>query len=107
MRGFLQNVCNCDRCKSIVTENPVRDFAKYLRTKRVNTRNIPYPDTKDNSVTHYMLCKEREFKKPRDTSGIVQQLEKASRDLRTAIGIESTHHCKKWAEMIRRLIDNG
>lgn len=103
--GFLQNVCDCDRCKGVIVENPRKDFADYLRTKRVNTRNIPYPQTKDNSVTHYMLCKEREFKKPGDTREIVQQLNDASHNLREAVGVESTHHCRKWAEMVSGLAE--
>lgn len=101
---FLQNVCDCECCRTVIAENPRKDFAKYLKTKRVKTRNIPYPETKHNSVTHYMLCKEREFKRPSDRGEVVEQLDEASRRLRTAVGVESTHHCKKWAEMVRRLI---
>jgi hypothetical protein len=58
---FHKFVCDCPQCKRTVSNSPRKEFGGYLRTKRVNTRDIPYPETKENSVRHYMFTKQKEF----------------------------------------------
>jgi hypothetical protein len=98
--AFLKNVCDCERCRSVIIDNPEVDFGNYLRMRHVGTRAIPYPETKDNSVTHYMLCKKREFSGPRNISDIVAGLRQSRNSLRRALGAENTDHCEKWAEAL-------
>lgn len=100
--AFLNSVCDCDRCRSVITTNPKEEFGRYLRMKRVNTRNVPYPETKDNSVTHYMLCKGREFAASPGIGEIADALRVSGEKLRRYVGAENTDHCKKWADVALR-----
>jgi len=98
--AFLKNICDCERCRKVIVNNPEIDFGNYLRMKRVGTRAIPYPETKDNSVTHYMLCKKEEFAGRREMPEIVADLKQASDRLRRHLGAENTDHCRRWAEVL-------
>jgi hypothetical protein len=100
--SFHKNVCNCPQCMKTIARDPKADFGNYLRTKRVNNRNIPYPETKDNSVRHYMLCKQREFESPSSDADLEVLRDTGSR-LRRFVGAENTDHCRKWADVISRL----
>ena len=100
--SFLENVCDCDQCRKVIASDPETDFGRYLMTKRVNTRNIPYPETKDNSVTHYMLCKQREFAAHATLDEIAKDLENAGEMLRRHLGVEKTDHCARWANVALR-----
>ena len=100
--SFHNNVCNCPQCEKTIANDPERDFGNYLRTKRVNNRNIPYPETKDNSVRHYMLCKQREFELSGGGADLQQRLTDAGKQLRRFVGPENADHCAKWADVISR-----
>ena len=100
---FHSNVCNCSQCKKIISNDPTYDFANYLRTKRVNRRDIPLPETKDNSVRHYMWRKEKEYEPGANVSEILEELRENGKQLRRALGVENTEHCNKWADILSGL----
>jgi len=99
---FHEFVCDCPQCKRTVSNSPRKDFGGYLRTKRVNTRDIPYPETKENSVRHYMFAKQREYA-DKDIDNALKQLKYARKQLRRYVGAENTDHCEKWASIISGL----
>jgi len=98
--GFRKHVCNCWQCQKTIANDPTQDFGGYLRTKRVNNRDIPYPDTKDNSVKHYMFCKQSEYGNMKE---VLEQLTAAGKLLRRYVGAENADHCEKWASAIAGL----
>lgn len=99
---FHSNVCNCSQCQKTISNDPKYDFANYLRTKRVSGRNIPLPETKDNSVRHYMWRKEQEYQPGANVSEILEELRKTGKRLRRVLGVENTEHCNKWADILSR-----
>ena len=102
VESFHCNVCNCLQCKKTIARDADKDFGNYLRTKRVNNRDIPYPETKDNSVRHYMFCKQKEFGRSGGDTDL-KQLKDAAEHLRRFVGPENADHCAKWADVISRL----
>ena len=102
---FHKLVCDCPQCKGAISNSPKKEFGDYLRTKRVNTRDIPYPETKENSVRHYMFTKQREYA-DKDIDNALSQLRYARKQLRKYIGAENTDHCEKWASIIDGLATN-
>lgn len=99
---FHRLVCDCPQCKKAISNAPEKDFGAYLKTKRVNTRDIPYPETKENSVRHYMFTKQKEYT-DKNIDKILGQLSDAKRQLRKYVGSENTDHCEKWANVISRM----
>jgi len=102
VEDFHKFVCDCQQCKEAIS-NAQEDFGGYLRTKRVNTRDIPYPETKENSVRHYMFAKQREYA-DKNIDKALGRLREARRQLRKYIGAENTDHCEKWASVISGLV---
>ncbi len=102
VESFHSNVCDCLQCKKTIACDAEKEFGNYLKTKRVNNRDIPYPETKDNSVRHYMLCKQKEFKSG-GSDAELNLLKHTGSDLRRFVGPESTDHCAKWADVISSL----
>jgi hypothetical protein len=96
---FHTLVCDCPQCKRAISNSPEKDFGDYLKTKRVNNRDIPYPETKENSVRHYMFAKQREYA-DKDIDNALKQLKYARKQLRRYVGAENTDHCEKWASII-------
>lgn len=99
---FHKLVCDCPQCKRAISNSPEKDFGDYLRTKRVNNRDIPYPETKENSVRHYMFAKQREYA-DKNIDKALGRLRDARRQLRKYVGAENTDHCEKWASIISGL----
>jgi hypothetical protein len=99
---FHKLVCDCPQCQKAISNAPEKDFGGYLRTKRVNNRDIPYPETKENSVRHYMFAKQREYA-DRNIEKALGRLRDARRQLRKYVGAENTDHCEKWASVISEL----
>jgi len=104
VESFHDNVCKCLQCLKIIAHDADKDFGNYVRTKRVNNRDIPYPETKDNSVRHYMFCKQQEYAHPSNMKKAINQLRKAGKTMRRAVGPENTDHCEKWATAISELL---
>jgi len=100
---FHKLICDCQQCKVAISNSPEKDFGDYLRTKRVNTRDIPYPETKENSVRHYMFAKQKEYA-DKNINNALKQLEYARKQLRKYVGAENTDHCEKWASIVSRLV---
>lgn len=100
---FHELVCDCPQCEKAISSSPEKDFGGYLRTKRVHNRDIPYPETKENSVRHYMFAKQREYA-DKDIDNALKQLKYARKQLRRYVGAENTDHCEKWASIISELV---
>jgi hypothetical protein len=100
---FHKHVCDCTQCQRAISKSPEKDFGDYLRTKRVNTRDIPYPETKENSVRHYMFSKQKEYT-DKNIDKALGQLRDTRKQLRKYVGAENTDHCEKWASIISGLV---
>jgi hypothetical protein len=101
--SFHKFVCSCPQCQKAISNAPEKDFGGYLRTKRVNKRDIPFPETKENSVRHYMFSKLEEYS-DKDITSALRRLGNASRQLRRYVGVENTNHYEKWARIISGLV---
>lgn len=104
-KAFLTNICDCDQCRELITSNKVtNDFTEnYGKTKLIKGRQYPTPETKDNSVRHYMWCKSREYIKPKNINKLIDQLDDTYKNdtLKRAVGLENFAHCKKWAKVLK------
>jgi len=101
---FHGSVCDCRQCTKVVTDNAEADFVEaYVKTKIVRGRAYPTPETKANSVRHYMWCKEREFSETTDVGAVAEELRRMHDKLQRAVGVENTIHCKNWAEVLEDL----
>lgn len=101
---FHEQVCNCKLCQDVISKNPNEDFEKFGEEKPGrNGRQYPTPETKDNSVRHYMWCKQEEYKHKTNTPEILEQLKTSGERLKRVLGLENTEHCNKWAEVLSEL----
>lgn len=101
---FFDKVCDCQQCKEVIKSNPDTDFIGYGRTKAIGAREYPLPDTKNNSVRHYMLCKSEEFAGGADIQDILEELQSTADNLRKELGTENTEHCRAWAHVLSRVV---
>lgn len=100
---FHKFVCDCTQCQRAISKSPEKDFGDYLRTKRVNTRDIPYPETKENSVRHYMFTKQKEYADSNIKKALAR-LKDTGKQLRRYLGAENTDHCAKWATVVSKFV---
>ncbi len=103
-KAFFKNICGCAQCRKLITSGKaINDFTEnYGRTKFIKGRQYPTPETKDNSVRHYMWCKSKEYK-PRSINKLVEQLRDTSKNdkLKRAVGLENFAHCEKWVKVLK------
>lgn len=105
---FHSRICDCKQCIRVVKTDPERDFALYgksrpltfVRGHQVVRREFPLPETKENSVRHYLWCKRREFTGEFKASEIAQELRKTGRQLGRVLGLEAVAYCDIWADLI-------
>jgi len=104
--AFYERICACQQCKKVITKNPNEDFAAYGNTKVIRGRQYPLPQTKDNTVRHYMWSKANEYKEGLNIEQTIQQLRETANKLATVIGVENSEHCKIWADVLSKVIGN-
>jgi hypothetical protein len=105
---FHSLVCDCKQCVRVVRTDPEREFALYgksrpltfVRGHQVVRREFPLPETKENSVRHYLWCKRREFTGEFTASKVAQDLRKTSQQLGRVLGLEAVAYCDIWAELV-------
>ncbi|HUU20068.1 MAG TPA: hypothetical protein VMW72_23155 [Sedimentisphaerales bacterium] len=103
-QDFYKNICDCSQCKKVITNNPSVDFAAYGKTKVIRRRQYPTPQTKNNSVRHYMWCKQKEYKSSLDIKNVQANLKKVADTLDKEIGTENTEHCRIWSRVISEVV---
>jgi len=103
--AFIKNICGCAQCKKLFKSNDVlRDFTiNYGKTKLIKGRQYPIPETKDNSVRHYMWCKSKEYRRTTSIKKLIEQLEETSKNkkLKRAVRLENFAHCEKWVNVLK------
>lgn len=106
VRNFHDKICDCKQCKKVIDKDPNVDFQKYGRTKisDKNGRAYPTPETKDNSVKHYMWCKAKEYKEKLDIAQTRDMLGRIRNKLKSALGISNTEHCRIWADVLSKSV---
>ena len=105
---FFDLVCGCRQCRRVVKSNPVQEFAAYgksrpltfARGQQVVRREFPLPETKDNSVRHYLWNKHAEFTGDFTATEVAKNLRKARQSLERILGLEAVAYCDIWADII-------
>ncbi|NQT91623.1 MAG: hypothetical protein HQ559_02595 [Lentisphaerae bacterium] len=106
--AFHSEVCGCDECLRVITEDPNVDFREYGRSKPISykrggatiVREYPLTETKDHSVRHYMWCKADEFSRELSIEGVASELKRAGRLLSRVLG-PSVAHCHTWVQSLQ------
>ncbi len=106
--AFHDRVCGCNQCRRVIEKDPASEFSIYGRSKpltfyrghQVVRREFPLPETRDNSVRHYLWCKHREFSGAFDGPVVADQLVRTAQTLARVLGLESVAYCNIWADSI-------
>jgi len=105
---FLNTICPCAECQSIMGNDPERDFATYGvtvtkavrgRGGRLIAREYPTSKTKDHCVRHYMWAKEREYREAVSAANLATALRDAYSRLARVLP-DSVAHCEVWANIL-------
>lgn len=105
---FHEVVCRCNQCVRVVKSDPAREFAAYgesrpltfARGMQVVRREFPLPETKENSVRHYLWNKQLEFSGDFSAADVARDLRKTSQSLERVLGLEAVAYCNIWADLI-------
>lgn len=67
---YFRDICKCEQCKTVIGSKMInfvefesREFYEVHRKDQTLRRKKASPDTKQNCLYHYLLCKKREFLK--------------------------------------------
>ena len=102
--AFHENVCDCKRCREVVSKDPDQDFLAYGRTKVKGGRQYPVRETVENSVRHYMWSKANEFAQGLNVQQVLGDLKSAANNLRKGVGVENTEHCRIWSDVLSKAV---
>lgn len=101
---YLENVCPCDICKSLIKNSVTDGFAKFGETKTSEKNNQDYStgEALDKSRKHYLNNKKREYEFCRNSSleKIIEKLERADK-LSKQIRSYSFSHMKEWLNVLQ------
>lgn len=105
---FLNTICGCAECQSIIVNQPERDFGTYGvtvsksvkgRGGRLIAREYPTNETKDHCVRHYMWAKQREYAGSVSVESVVAALRDVYARLARVLP-DSVAHCEVWANVL-------
>jgi hypothetical protein len=105
--AFWTEICDCNRCKELITNDPEEDINHYFETSSTSfwrsgsrvSMDFPTGEASSNCLQHYLWCKHWEY-----TSGDLTK-EKLVEEFRTdfdrlhkALGEDHTQHLLTWLE---------
>lgn len=110
-QAYLDKVCECAECQTVIHGVPREDFETYGRTrtvppqgKRRRALEFPLPETKAHCVRHYMLAKHKEYNAtPADAATVVRALRLTAAELRGRVNPMVIGHCDAWANVLSRI----
>lgn len=105
---FLEKICDCKNCESIISEDPIADLNAYFETKsssfwRAGKRismEFPTSIASDNCTKHYLLCKQWEYNENWNVAVLKDKFKENSHLLRKEIGSEYSGHLSVWEKLI-------
>lgn len=107
---YFQNVCNCGSCRRLIGMDPNVGFFSYGRTTTKRDRNgrareYPLPQTRENTLNHYLEAKaaEWDFLSQASREEVIDGLLRAHSELRRHVGLDEVAHLEIWVEFLRGL----
>lgn len=111
---YFEDICNCKKCKEIITKSPEEDFIKYGITQKKQvrgrngliTREFPVSESKERCVQHYMYSKQKEYEDSKflDISSICDDLSETGNELSETLSPGFVSHCESWKNVFKKYI---